>query len=73
MLDASTDPKTLVKITCDQEGLRTMINAAISAIKYADDWNTGDEYDFDVTPYHEMRDSLIAKYKEVYGDEDFYC
>jgi len=25
----------------------------------------------DVTPYHEMRDSLIQKYTAVYGNEDF--
>jgi hypothetical protein len=61
----------LVKITVDKEGLRTMIQAAIFAIRYSEDWNFGDEYDLSVTPYHDMRDRLIEKYKEVYSGEDF--
>jgi hypothetical protein len=48
-----------------------MIQAAICAIRYGEDWNFGDEYDLDLTPYHDMRDRLIEKYKEVYSDEDF--
>jgi hypothetical protein len=70
-LEPSSDPSTLVKITVDQEGLRTMIKAAICAIRYGEDWNFGDEYDLDLTPYHDMRDRLIEKYKEVYSDENF--
>jgi len=63
-----TDPKTLVQITCDREGLRIMIQAATAAIQWSDDFNMGDEYDTDVGPYHEMKDALMAKYQEVYGE-----
>ena len=61
-----TDPKTLVQITCDREGLRIMIQAATAAIQWSDDFNMGD--DTDVGPYHEMKDALMAKYEEVYGE-----
>lgn len=71
MLKTNPNLDTLVTITCDREGLKTMISAAIAAIQHGDNWNFGDEYDMDLTPYHEMRDSLIKKYKEVYGDENF--
>ena len=70
-MEPTSDPTTLVKITVDKEGLKTMIQAAICAIRYAEDWNFGDEYDMAVTPYHDMRDRLIEKYKEVYSDENF--
>lgn len=60
---------TLVTITVDKEGLLTMINAASAAITYANEWNFGDEYDIDVTPYHQMHESLSQKYKEVYGED----
>lgn len=70
-MESNPHPDTLVQITCDKEGLKTMISAAIAAIQHGDNWNFGDEYDMDLTPYHEMRDSLIKKYTEVYGDEDF--
>lgn len=72
MLSAnSVDETTLVKITVDREGLKTMIHAAIAAIKQADEWNNGDEFDINVTPYHEMKESLIAKYNSVFGEEEF--
>ncbi len=71
MMNADPHPDTLVSITCDKEGLKTMILASIAAIQQGDTWNFGDEYDVDVTPYHEMRDSLIEKYTAVYGNEDF--
>ena len=64
-LETKTD--ALVTITVDEEGLRTLIDAVTSAIKAADDWNFGDEYDMDVTPYHEALSSLKEKYENVYG------
>tara|TARA_A100001035_G_scaffold141142_2_gene110930 strand:+ start:1860 stop:2081 length:222 start_codon:yes stop_codon:yes gene_type:complete len=70
MMTAYSHPDTLVTITCDKEGLKTMIQAAIAAIRHGDNWNFGDEYDTDLTPYHEMRDSLIQKYVSVYGNDD---
>lgn len=71
MMNADPHPDTLVSITCDKEGLKTMIQAAIAAIRSTDQWNYGDEYDIDITPYHDMRDSLIEKYRSVYGDDQF--
>lgn len=70
MINADSHPETLVSITCDKEGLKIMIHAAIAAIQQGDKWNFGDEYDIDLTQYHEMRDSLIQKYVSVFGDED---
>ncbi len=70
MMNLDPHPDTLVTITCHKEGLKTMIQASIAAIQQADNWNFGDEYDLDLTPYHDMRDSLIKKYVEVYGNDD---
>lgn len=67
----TSDPNTLVKITVDKIGLQTMIQSAIFAIKYTNNWNFGDEYDLEETEYHEMRDLLVQKYKEIYSDENF--
>jgi hypothetical protein len=61
-------PDTLVTITVDKEGLETMINAATAAITSINEWNMGDEYDTDVTPYHELLEALREKYKNVYGE-----
>ena len=63
-----TDPRTLVQITCDREGLKIMIEAATAAIQWCNDYNMGDEYDTDIGPYHEMRYALMEKYEEVYGE-----
>lgn len=64
-LETKTD--ALVTITVDEEGLCTLINAVLSAIQHAQDWNFGDEYDTDITPYHEALSSLKEKYESVYG------
>jgi hypothetical protein len=61
-------PDTLVTITVDKEGLGTMIDAATAAITFINEWNMGDEYDTDVTPYHELLTALKEKYKSVYGE-----
>ena len=45
-----------------------MMNAAQSAITQANEWNTGDEYDTDVTPYHEMYNSLKELYDRFYQE-----
>ena len=37
----------LVTITMDEVGLYTLINAVISAIQHAEDWNFDDEYDIE--------------------------
>ena len=67
-MNFETKTDALVTITVDEEGLSTLINAVLSAIKSADDWNFGDEYDMDVTPYHEVLQSLKEKYESVYGN-----
>lgn len=64
-LETKTD--ALVTITVDKEGLSTLINAVLSAIHHANEWNFGDEYDTDVTPYHEILSSLKEKYESIYG------
>jgi hypothetical protein len=61
-----SDP--LVTITTDQEGLLTLINAAQLAITQLNEWNFGDEYDTDCTPYHEMLQQLKIKYTQLYGE-----
>ena len=61
-------PDTLVTITVDKEGLETMINAATAAITSINEWNMGDEYDTDVTPYHGLLMALKEKYVSVYGE-----
>jgi hypothetical protein len=57
----------LVEIVVDREGLQVMIDAASAAITHANEWNTGDEYDTDVTPYHEMHKSLTDLYNRFYS------
>lgn len=64
-----TPSDTLITITVDKQGLITMIDAASAAITYANEWNFGDEFDIDITPYHEMKDALSKKYKEVFGED----
>lgn len=66
-MNISTTSNALVTITMDKEGLYTLINAVLSAIQHAEDWNFGDEYDIDITPYHELVYSLKEKYESVYG------
>jgi hypothetical protein len=61
-----TDP--LVTITTDKEGLLTLINAAQLAITQLNEWNFGDEYDTDITPYHEIQEQLKIKYNQLYGE-----
>ena len=58
---------SLVEIVVDREGLQVMINAAQAAITHANEWNIGDEYDTDVTPYHEMLNSLTQLYNRFYS------
>ena len=31
----------------------------------------GDDLDTDVTPFHDMRDTLLQQYEEVFKDEDY--
>jgi hypothetical protein len=66
-MKVQTETDALVTITVDREGLETMINAASAAITYLNEWNMGDEYDTDITPYHEILYTLKQKYESVYG------
>lgn len=71
-MEISSNPKTdpLVEIVVDKEGLQVMINAAKAAISTLDQWNFGDEYDTDITPYHEMHKSLKELYARFYETTD---
>ena len=62
---------TLVNITVDRMGLIVMITAAHKAMQQVDAFNLGDDLDTDVTPFHDMRDTLIEQYKTVYNDEEY--
>tara|TARA_B100001250_G_scaffold276481_1_gene238928 strand:+ start:596 stop:853 length:258 start_codon:yes stop_codon:yes gene_type:complete len=62
---------TLVNITVDRMGLIVMISAAHKAMQQVDAFNLGDDLDTDVTPFHDMRDTLIQQYEEVFKDEDY--
>lgn len=64
----NASPDTLVTITVDKEGLETMISAASAAITFINEWNFGDEYDTDLTPYHDLLNALKEKYVGVYGE-----
>lgn len=56
----------LLEIVVDREGLEVMINAAQLAIQSINEYNLGDEYDTDITPYHEMYKSLKQLYAKFY-------
>ena len=58
MLESQVPQDSLVTITVDKVGLITMISAAHKAIKQTNEWNLGDEYDTDITPFHEMKETL---------------
>ena len=67
-MEISTTPKTdpLVEIVVDKEGLEIMIHAAQLAIQSCNEWNTGDEYDTDTTPYHDMLSELQKLHERFY-------
>ena len=71
MLESQVPQDSLVTITVDKVGLVTMISAAHKAIKQTNEWNLGDEYDTDITPYHEMKETLIEQYEQTYGDTEY--
>ena len=71
MLESQVPQDSLVTITVDKVGLITMISAAHKAIKQTNEWNLGDEYDTDITPFHEMKETLIDQYNSVYGNDDW--
>lgn len=66
----STDEEPLIEIVVDRQGLVVMISAASTAITYANEWNFGDEYDVDITPYHHMYSSLKEQYERFFGPYD---
>lgn len=67
-MEISSNPKTepLVEIVVDKEGLQVMIDAAAAAISSLNEFNLGDEYDTDITPFHEMHSSLKELYARFY-------
>ena len=71
MLESQVPQDSLVTITVDKVGLITMISAAHKAIKQTNEWNLRDEYDTDITPFHEMKETLIDQYVAVYGNDDW--
>ena len=56
----------LLEIVVDRQGLEVMIQAAQLAIKSCNDFDMGDEYDIDITPYHDMYKSLKQLYDRFY-------
>jgi len=71
IIESQLPQDSLVTITVDKVGLITMISAAHKAIKQTNEWNLGDEYDTDITPFHDMKDTLIEQYNSVYGDDEW--
>tara|TARA_Y200000002_G_scaffold268811_1_gene223560 strand:+ start:347 stop:583 length:237 start_codon:yes stop_codon:yes gene_type:complete len=71
IIESQLPQDSLVTITVDKVGLITMISAAHKAIKQTNEWNLGDEYDTDITPFHDMKDTLIEQYHSVYGDDEW--
>tara|TARA_B100000131_G_scaffold251149_1_gene244625 strand:+ start:522 stop:779 length:258 start_codon:yes stop_codon:yes gene_type:complete len=69
--ESQVPKSTLVNITVDRMGLIVMITAAHKAIQQVNAFNLGDDLDTDVTPFHDMRDTLIEQYKTVYNDEEY--
>ena len=69
--ESQVPQSTLVNITVDRMGLIVMITAAHKAMQQVDAFNLGDDLDTDVTPFHDMRDTLIQQYEEVFKDEDY--
>lgn len=56
----------LLEIVVDRQGLEVMIQAAQLAIQSCNEFNMGDEYDTDITPYHDMYKSLKQLYDRFY-------
>ena len=71
IIESQLPQDSLVTITVDKVGLITMISAAHKAIKQTNEWNLGDEYDTDITPFHDMKDTLIEQYHSVYRDDEW--
>ena len=69
--ESKVPQSTLDNITVDRMGLILMITAAHKAMQQVDAFNLGDDLDTDVTPFHDMRDTLIEQYKTVYNDEEY--
>lgn len=57
----------LVTITTDKDGLLVLIDALQLAINSLNQFNFGDEYDTDVTPYHDALESLKNQFVTTYG------
>jgi hypothetical protein len=57
----------LASITINKEGLNMVITCIQSHIHHLNEWNFGDEYDVDSTPYHELLETMKQTYSEVWG------
>ena len=69
-IETNSTEEPLIEIVVDRQGLVVMISAASAAITYANEWNFGDEYDVDITPYHHMYSSLKEQYERFFGPYD---
>jgi len=61
----------LASITINQEGMDMILTCIQSSINTINEWNFGDEYDTDITPYHELLDTMRETYNEVWGDAEY--
>lgn len=58
----------LVTITTDKDGLLMLIQATKFAINHLNNFNFGDEYDTDTTPYHDVLELLKNQFVTTYGE-----
>jgi hypothetical protein len=60
----------LASVTINQEGLELILTCIQSHINHLNEWNFGDEYDTDTTPYHELLHTMKETYNEVWSDAE---
>jgi hypothetical protein len=65
-ISSKIDQEPLVTLVVDREGLLTLMNATTAAIQQLNEWNFGDEYDTDITPYHDALTLLKETYNKYY-------
>jgi hypothetical protein len=57
----------LASITINQEGMDMILTCIQSHINHLNEWNFGDEYDTDTTPYHDLLQTMKQSYNEVWN------